>query len=186
MSHSLLTEASFFHDLLRIDEDVARQVRGGGCRHCGGPLDTANFMRKPRGQVAGLGDNFKVRFSFCCRVDGCRKRVTPASVRFSGRRTYLAVVLLLVAAVRQGLTGVSELDLRAAVGVDRQTIKRWLGWWQDHFQRSRFWVLGRARFMPPLDEQRLAAALTEAFQKGEGNFAAGVTKCLKFLAAGFC
>ncbi|NLS97786.1 MAG: hypothetical protein GXX96_37065 [Planctomycetaceae bacterium] len=34
--------------------------------------------------------------------DGCRKRTTPLSVRFLGRKVYLGAVVVLVAAMRQG------------------------------------------------------------------------------------
>ena len=43
-----------------------------------------------------LPDEYRYRFSFCCDRDGCRKRVTPPSVRFLGRRVYLGAVVILI------------------------------------------------------------------------------------------
>jgi hypothetical protein len=40
--------------------------------------------------------------SLCCSRDGCRRRMTPPSVRFLGRRVYLGAVLVLVSAMQQG------------------------------------------------------------------------------------
>lgn len=50
--------------------------------------------RKPRGCPASVVEDYSSRYSFTC--GRCEKRATPASVRFLGRRVYLAVVLMLV------------------------------------------------------------------------------------------
>jgi hypothetical protein len=60
---SLLFDASFFSLLLRIDQDLAQQVRAGGCPWCGGMLHRASYRRKPRGGPAGLGWEHAERFS---------------------------------------------------------------------------------------------------------------------------
>ena len=122
MSHSLFTDASFFTLLLKFDEDMAGRVRGRGCARCGGVLDRADFLRKPRGYLVDLEDDFCRRRSFCCRADRCRRRTTPDSLRFAGRRVYLAVVILLVAAAHQGLSSARERGLAALLQVDRRTL----------------------------------------------------------------
>jgi hypothetical protein len=84
-----------FLTLLReVDEKLAEKTKAKGCLHCGGKLDVANYPRKPRGleYPDGLCDK---RLSFCCRRDGCRKRLTPLSVRFMGRKVYLGIIILL-------------------------------------------------------------------------------------------
>jgi len=65
--------------LPRFDDDLASQVREGGCPRCGGRLDVADYPRKPRGGSIELGDDYDVRRSFCCAVEGCRRRRTPPS-----------------------------------------------------------------------------------------------------------
>ena len=56
------------------------------------------YGRKPRGLPDGIdpGPVLPVRFSFCCSVDGCRRRHTPPSVRFLGRKVYLSVMVVLL------------------------------------------------------------------------------------------
>lgn len=73
--------------------------------YCGGALHRANYPRKVRGLPPGAsagdgagGPGPELRLSFCCAREGCRKRHTPASLRFLGRRVYAGVVLVLVMA----------------------------------------------------------------------------------------
>jgi len=42
-------------------------------------------------------DAFVLSRPFCCAVDGCRSRATPPSLRFLGRKVYLAAIVVLVA-----------------------------------------------------------------------------------------
>ena len=52
----------------------------------------------------GLGPEHRERFSFCCAADGCRKRETPASLRFLGRKVFLGAMVVLISAMQSGLT----------------------------------------------------------------------------------
>ncbi len=89
MYHDLSRSASFWSFLLAVDEDLAAETRKKGCL-CGGRLHSANYLRKPRGTPVQLPEPQRLRLSFCCDRDGCRKRATPRSVRFLGRKVYLA------------------------------------------------------------------------------------------------
>jgi hypothetical protein len=72
-----------------------------------------------------LGPEHDRRFSFCCAVDGCRSRATPPSLRFLGRKVYLAAIVVRVAILRHGVT-TSRIDrLSQAVSIDRRTVERW-------------------------------------------------------------
>ena len=72
------------------------QVAAGRCLVCGGPLHRSDYARKPRGALmAAAGEEFVTRFSLCCGRDGCRKRATPPSLRFLGRRAYLGAVVIM-------------------------------------------------------------------------------------------
>src|SRR5258708_7226436 len=87
-------EGTKMHELLlRFDEDLARTCRGGGCR-CGGTLHLGRYRLNPRGLPPGLGPEFVYRWSFCCAR--CRRRVTPPSLRFLGRKVYLASIVILI------------------------------------------------------------------------------------------
>ena len=103
MYQALLRDSSLFDLLLEFDRDLATEARRAGCG-CGGVLHSAAYPRKPRGGPPGLGPEHAVRFSFCCGVEGCRRRVSPPSLRFLGRKVFWGVVVLLVPVLRQGPT----------------------------------------------------------------------------------
>lgn len=125
-------DREFFAALLRADAEIAAAVGGDGCGWCGGRLHRGNYPRKPRGGAfATAGEAVVVRFSFCCGREGCRRRTTPPSLRFLGRRVYLEAVVL-VASVAAALLGAGRGTERAA-GVPSRTLGRWLGWWRGSF-----------------------------------------------------
>jgi hypothetical protein len=53
----------------------------------------ADYPRKPRGCPVAVREEYSRRLSFTC--GRCDARATSPSVRFAGRRVYLAVVLML-------------------------------------------------------------------------------------------
>ncbi len=142
----------------RIDADLAEKARAAGCPACGGRLDVANYPRKPRG-VDGLDGEYDVRTSFCCAVDGCRRRRTPMSVRFLGRKVYLGVVVVLASALARGPTKTSVTRLSALLGITRRTLARWCRWWSTTFATSRFWESVRGRFVPAVEVAMLPASV---------------------------
>ena len=97
-----LDSAALFFVLARIDWSLAAEVRAGGCPHCGGPLHAAHYLRKPRGGPP-LPDSLSTRRSLCC--GHCRRRSTPPSGLFLGRKVYWGAVVVVVAALRQRRTG---------------------------------------------------------------------------------
>ena len=129
MYATLLADTRVHELLLTIDRDLADTCRAEGCRACGGRLHSARYPRKPRGRpktLAGrLGPEHDRRFSFCCAVDGCRGRETPASLRFLGRRVYLAAIVVLIAILQNGATDARMERLSEIVRVDRRTVGRW-------------------------------------------------------------
>jgi len=156
-----------------LDADAARAAQVEGCG-CGGKLHRANYKRKPRG-----GPAWERRDSFCCERDGCRRRRTPPSVRFLGRRVYVGFVVVVVAALRHGVTAGRARQIQEKLGIDRRTLERWRDWWLGAFARGRFWKASKARFMPPVCEGTLPLSLCERF---EVERAEGLVRLLKFLA----
>ena len=146
MYHNLLRDTSFWEFLLSVDLTLAEDARQEGCA-CGGLLHQANYLRKPRGGPDGLPDECRRRLSFCCNRDGCRKRTTPPSVRFLERKVYLGAVVILVAAMRQGPTPRRVRELSKLFDADRRTIARWQFFWREHFPKTPFWRVERARFV---------------------------------------
>lgn len=166
MCHELLRDASFFRTLQRFDEDLAARAQAAGCS-CGGVLHSARYRRKPRGGPDDLGPAYRWRLSFCCAREGCRRRVTPPSVRFLGRRVYLAAVVVLVGAMRGGVTAWRAARLEQTLGVSRRTLERWRTWWRESLVSSSFWKRVQGRFLPPLDCGALPASLLARFAGGD-------------------
>jgi hypothetical protein len=162
MYHALPRGARFWSFLFAIDEDLAEAARKNGCP-CGGRLHRANYPRKPRGTPAQLPEPERMRHSFCCDRDGCRKRVTPPSVRFLGQKVYLAAVILILSALRQGPSPRRVRDLSARFGADRRTIARWQVFWRELFPQTPFWKTARARLAPVVPILCLPSALLDAF-----------------------
>jgi hypothetical protein len=162
MHDSLLRDVDFWRFLLSIDGESAKRAREQGCS-CGGRLHAANYFRNPRGGPDGLSKECCLRLSLCCGRDGCRKRLTPPSVRFLGPKVYLLPVIFLAAAMRQGPSPRAMRELSSLFGADRRTIARWQALWCEQFPRTRFWKVERARFVPALDVASLPLPLLQAF-----------------------
>lgn len=182
---AILNDSRFYEFLLQVDRDLAEEVRRSGCRFCGAPLHSARYGRKPRGLPAGIdpGPQFPRCFSFCCSAEGCRRRHQPPSVRFLGRKIYLAAMVALLTAMRQGPMPRTTRQLKELFGADRQTLARWRAWWQAIFPRTRFWQRVRAWFMPLVGEAGLPQSLIIRFT-GSGT-QERVAQLLRFLS-GLC
>ena len=161
MIAKLLGDQRFFRVLVQIDADLAATAQQAGCARCSGVLHRGYYLRKPRGVPSGLSDEDKRRASFCCAA--CRKRATPPSVRFLGRRVYLGIIVVLATALQQGPTPWGATQLREALGVGLGTLARWRVWWKEVFVRSTFWKAARAAFSPPVDEVGVPRSLRERF-----------------------
>lgn len=155
--------ASFWSFLLSVDQDLAERSRKKGCP-CGGRLHRADYRRAPRGGGADLPEQCCYRFSFCCDRDGCRKRATPPSVRFLGRKVYLGAVVVLISAMRQGPTPRRLGELSRLFGVDAATISRWQAFWRDQVPKTPFWRIARARLLAVVESTAaLPRSLVGAF-----------------------
>jgi hypothetical protein len=136
----------FFRLLEEADAREARRVAAAGCPRCEGPLHRGDYARKPRGAlIAPAGETSVVRFSLCCGREGCRKRATPPSLRFLGRRVYLGVVVIVASLVAQWL-GTAEAS-RPVTGVPARTTRRWVGWWRGPFVETEVFLAVRARLV---------------------------------------
>jgi len=167
--HKLGSIEKFIACLVAADEQLAAHERQQGCG-CGGRLHRADYPRKARGVPKELESQFSRRFSFCCDERECRRRRTPPSVRFFGRRVYVATVVLMCSA---------RWATPEEAGVPSRTVRRWRQSFRDEFVRSVFWRSARARVMPPVVEAELPASLLERFS---GDAATKVYLALKFLA----
>ncbi len=165
MCLELLQDARLYDHLLAIDRELAGHARRSGCPRCRGRLDSATYPRKPRGGATELGAVHHRRLSFCC--DACRKRVTPPSVRFLGRRVFYGAVVALSCV--KPLTPERVKTLTELLQVDRRTLRRWCRWWRCQLVQLAWWRVARGRFSPALDHDQLPASLLERFTGALGD-----------------
>ncbi len=159
MCQAFFNDARFYQFLFQIDQGIATDVQSGGCPHCGGVLHSAGYPRKPRGLRSALDASYSIRLSFCCAREGCRRRSTPPSVRFLGRKVYLGVIVILVSALEQGLSRKRRKQLIEQLDLWPQTLARWRQWWQQTFVVSRCWQAARDHSIPPIAVGQLPGAL---------------------------
>ena len=169
-----LADQQLYQLLEKVDSDLTEEARRQGCPLCGGQLHRSDYDRKPRG-----GPQWEMRFSLCCAKEGCRRRHTPPSVRFMGRRVYAGLVVVLVSAMIHGLKPERVELLREVLRIDRRTLQRWRQWWLGAFVKSSFWRGARARFMPPLCPTTMPLSLCVSFGVERRD---RLLELLKFLA----
>jgi len=148
--------------LLGFDREIAETAHEGRCQRCGAKLHCGSFTRKPRGVPAGLGPEQCERFSFCCAARDCRKRETPSSLRFLGRKVFLGAMVVLISAIQSGLNPARMRRLKELIGVSRRTVMRWRDWWRTVFTESPFWRAHRA-LAPMATTADLPASLLQSF-----------------------
>jgi len=159
MCHTFVSDPRFYQFLFRIDQDLADESQREGCIHCGAALHVARYPRKPRGLRHALDESYELRLSFCCARDGCRRRCTPPSVRFLGRKVYLGTLVILVMALEHGLSTKRRRQLVEQLGLYPQTLARWRVWWCKFFAASRCWQAIKGHFIPPVEVDQLPGAL---------------------------
>lgn len=160
MCQSLPLDASLWHALFLLDRHIADQVHDQGCPHCAGKLYVANYPRKPRGVKRDIvGPHYSQRFSFCCSV--CRKRTTPPSVRFLGRKVYLGAFITLISAGVHGLSPEQRAAVLDEQDISAQTLHRWRRWWTYYVPASAFWRSLSGWFSPPIQYKTLPGALLD-------------------------
>lgn len=178
MYPTLVRDARFHGFQVMVDRAILAEARKGVCLVCGEVLHASHYERKPRGGPPDLGEEHDLRFSLCCANRECRKRHTPPSLRFLGRKVYFSTVVVLISAMRHGATPARMRKLREHLGVSRRTVERWRKWWRETFAQSAFWRAARAAFMPPVESGRLPISLLERF---DGDDEVRLVALLRFL-----
>lgn len=135
MGHNLLHDPKIFQLLYRVDEALAEEARTTR-RACGGKWHRADYPRKPRGCLRDFRMRYASRFSFCCS-HGRKRRMSP-SVRFFGRRVYLALVILLMARRLTARTPGAQ-EICALLDIPARTLRRWRNWWMQDFPLTSLW-----------------------------------------------
>jgi len=131
---------STFHALLdTIDQEFTNKAKQEGCPYCGGQLNIADYPRSTFGVPAQFRSMYDERYSLCC--DTCRRRITPPSVRFFGRRWFPAPLLLLISLLSKGASSrrCALVKQHFGIAVSLSTWKRWRRWWNTVFPTTLFW-----------------------------------------------
>ena len=187
MLSEIILKAALYEVLYRVDQELAEALREKGCPQdgCQGALHQANYSRKPRGGPDEIRDALLKRRSFCCALKGCRRRATPLSVLFMGRRVFWRVAVVITVTLlqeQQAEHSVGKLSKR--FGMDPRTLKRWMTYFSEVFPSSQTWERLRGRVSCDIRNDFLPKDLLDHFlkyQPVEAGFS-GVTACLSFLA----
>lgn len=106
----------------------------------------ATYRRKPRGfpkdiQADLLEKYFSFRLSYLCLNRDCRKRTTPPSCRFLGRKVYVATAILLACRAIELGQAVSLEEIRRLIVafIPKRTARRWIAWWRQAVWSGAFW-----------------------------------------------
>lgn len=178
MYQKLVSDASLPTVLRRVDKLHAEEVARAGCAWCGGVLHRAEYARKPRGPWR-LGREHASRESWCCSA--CRRRTTPASVLYFGRRWYIGPVVVLLAALVHGPTPWRLKRICEMWAVSADTVRAWRRWWREAFAQSAFWTAARGYLARPVAEESLPFSLTVLFESADGMELEDLQRLLSWL-----
>lgn len=181
MCHKFLFESSLHVLLNKIDQEFADKVQQEGCSHCGGRLDRSDYPRSPFGVPPVFREHYDERLSFCC--SDCRKRTTPPSVRFFGRRWFIAPIVILISALSLEINErrLEQIKKYFGVVVSESTWKRWRSWWRNKFVTTPFWR--QMKGLLPSTKEILNCPFPRAlFFVFEGTFKEKIYLLLRFLA----
>lgn len=180
MSQNFIFKSSFHALNIKIDREMASIVMNKGCDHCGGKLHQAGYPRSPAGMPAEFRDLYNRRTSFCCSI--CRKRTTPPSVRFFGRRWYPAPIFIFICMLQCRINERRLLLIKQHFGmtVSESTWKRWRRWWRESFEATKFWQ--REKGIAPLVTEITPPIPRALFNMFNGNFTERILLLLQFLS----
>jgi hypothetical protein len=180
VSYKLVFDDNFHGILFKIDQELAKEVEDSDCPYCDHQLHHADYPRSPNGIPADKRHHYEYRFSFCCSK--CRKRVTPQTVRFFGRRWYPAAAFLLVCVLRLGVTDkrIEQVKRHLGIHVNKRTWERWGIWWQDVFESTLFWKQAKGNLaVQPASSFLISRFLLRTFS---GNLSTQLVYLLRFLS----
>lgn len=106
----------------------------------------------------------------------------PHSVLFDGHRVYWRMVILVVVALRaQRPYGFTMEQLKADLGVDSKTVRRWQKWYRERFSPRGAWRSLGSRIALGLTPGCEVGSLLSAFVD-ESDPANGMARLLLFIA----
>jgi hypothetical protein len=108
--------------------------------------------------------------------------VLPKSVLFDGRRVYWRIVILVVIALReQRPYGMTMDKLKAELGVDSKTVRRWQRWYRERLSPGGQWEELRWRIAAELRSAEEIGMLVGVFIDA-ADPQSGMARLLRFIA----
>jgi hypothetical protein len=106
----------------------------------------------------------------------------PKSVLFDGRRVYWRIVILVVIALReQRPYGMTMEKLKAELGVDSKTVRRWQASYRERLSPCGEWKELSSHFACGLEPGKEVGTLISVFI-AENNVKSGMARLLRFIA----
>ena len=111
----------------------------------------------------------------------------PPSCRFMGRKVYWHIVILIIISDWQNKV-ISIFKQSKLFGVSRNTIDRWVAFYQDIFPSSPQWQRIRGQVAASIKNNKLPANLINYFLSFKSCAKDALVSCLKLLSqgSGFC
>lgn len=181
MSQNFLFKSSFHAHLIKIDLELANSCAEKGCVCCGDKLHKCDYPRSPMGMPLAFRDQYSQRISFCC--SNCRKRTTPPSVRFFGRRWYPAPLFIFISIMVCGINKrrLALIGKHFGISVRESTWRRWRKWWRDEFVVTKFWQHAKGQ-MSSADKITQGILPRAIFNLYTGNIEQKILLFLPFLS----
>ena len=179
----VLSSATIFIILHRIDLQLAELVRNRRCRYCGGPLHYARFERKPAGAGCTLDESLNERQGLCCGSRECRRRTLPPSSLFLGRKVTYRCAILVFLLLRHNRDKPMR-ELSAMLDVDIRTFRRWIAEFRDEYPVSEAWQKLRGFVECRIRNDQLPGALLNFFLEKAQDAVSGIVECIRFMLSG--
>lgn len=181
MYHTALLAVSFWEALFFLDVKISDEfMKTACCERCGCRFFSASdYVRKPRGfpeeiNASIIDKCFGSRFSFRC--GGCRKRITPPSVRFLGRKIYIAPAIIWASRlIEQGnvasgiATALDQIRNELQDFLPAKTARRWMNWWRGAVWSSPFWRAWQGQLYGHIMQEKFLSGVWEHFLRSAGH-----------------
>lgn len=172
-------DIAFSEALYQEDKKIAQRFYKQNCQYdCSGIYYTSNYPRKPRGITPESEHHYNFRFSFCC--SNCRLRFTPETVRFLGRKVYVALFIMMILSTNEKLQ--NELIELPPQSIAPITFKRWIVWWDLIVQKSPAWKKLVGLLSANIENIFLPLFIVDQFIQDTVDFNKSVLSMLEFIS----
>lgn len=174
-------DINFIIELYETDKKTAAKYYLSKCKNnkCSGIYHQSNYGRKPRGISPKADEYFSFRFSFSCSL--CRLRFTCESVRFLGRKVYVAffIMVILYPQVEEIQKKLIQLPPQT---LSPLTVQRWISWWSSTIPKSSIWKTLVGLLIANIENLFLPIFLMQVFIQEHSDFNKSLFNMLEFIS----